>query len=104
MQIALISDIHDNKHNLVKFFQEIAKKDIEKIIFLGDFINNGIAKLLATCPIPFHAIWGNNDGDKIRILKTAMQDKSNLTIGFDIFDFLEIDNRKIFLTHHPSLA
>ena len=104
MKIAVISDIHENFHNLVLFLEEVRKYDVQKIIFLGDFMNNGIAKLLANANIPVVSIWGNNDGDKVAITKTAMSEKSNLTVGFDTFDFLEIDNRKIFVTHYPLLA
>jgi predicted phosphodiesterase len=37
MKIAIISDIHDNAHNLVMFFEQVKKYNVEKIIFLGDF-------------------------------------------------------------------
>src|SRR3989338_5607025 len=104
MKIAVISDIHENFHNLVLFLKEIKKYDVQKIIFLGDFMNNGIAKLLSNADIPVISIWGNNDGDKVAITKTALSENSNLTVGFDTFDFLEIGNRKIFITHYPLLA
>ena len=104
MKIAIISDIHENFHNLVLFLEQVKKYDVKKIIFLGDFINNGIAKTLASLDIPVIAIWGNNDGDKVAITKTSLAEQSNLTIGFDTYDFLEIDGRKIFITHYPLLA
>ncbi|MCB9809196.1 metallophosphoesterase [Candidatus Nomurabacteria bacterium] len=104
MKIAIISDIHENFHNLVLFLKQAKKYDAEKIIFLGDFINNGIAKTLASSDIPVIAIWGNNDGDKVAITKTSLSEQSNMTIGFDTYDFLEIDDRKIFITHYPLLA
>jgi putative phosphoesterase len=104
MKIAIISDIHDNFHNLVLFFKQVKKYKIERIIFLGDFINNGIAKMLASYDVPVVAIWGNNDGGKAGITKTALSEKSNMTIGFSTYDSLEIDNRKIFITHYPLLA
>lgn len=104
MKIAVISDIHENAHNLVLFFKEIEKYNIEKIIFLWDFINNGIAKLLAASKIPIFAVRWNNDWDKVAITKTSLLDWSNLEVGFSTFDKLEIDWRKIFLTHYPMLA
>jgi len=104
MKIAIISDIHENFHNIVLFLKQVQKFDVKKIIFLGDFINNGIAKILANSDIPVIAIWGNNDGDKIAITKTSLSRQSNMTVGFDTYDFLEIDNRKIFITHYPLLA
>lgn len=104
MKIAIISDIHDNFHNLVLFFKQVKKYKVEKIIFLGDFSNNGIAKMLASFDVPVIAIWGNNDGEKTAITRTALSKKSNMTIGFSTYDLLEVDNRKIFITHYPLLV
>jgi len=67
MKIAIISDIHENFHNLILALQEIEKHDIEQIICLGDLMNAGIAKILATQKIPVFMIWGNNDGEKVDI-------------------------------------
>ncbi|MDD3711575.1 MAG: YfcE family phosphodiesterase [Patescibacteria group bacterium] len=105
MKIAIISDIHDNFHNLVLVLKEIKKReDLERIIFLGDFINNGIVKFLAGFYLPVDAIWGNNDGDKSAITKTSLSPQSNLKIADNVYDFLELDGRKIFITHYPDLA
>ncbi len=104
MKIAVISDIHENFHNLILALKEIKSLKCEKILFLGDYMNNGIAKVLAASEIPVFAIWGNNDGDKVAITKTALTQGSNLEVGFETWDFLEIDGRKIFLTHYPMLA
>lgn len=105
MKIAVISDIHDNFNNLVAVLKKINEEEgIEHIVFLGDFINNGIAKFLAGFNIPVRAIWGNNDGDKGAIVRTSLDPKSNLTVADNIYDFLEFDQRKIFITHYPDLA
>lgn len=104
MKIAVISDIHENLHNLILFFEQIKKQDVTRLVFLGDFMNNGVAKFLAASEVPVTAIWGNNDGEKVAITKTSLDEKSNLTIGFDTFDILEYGNRKIFITHYPMLA
>jgi putative phosphoesterase len=105
MKIAIISDIHDNFNNLVSVLKKINdNKEIEQVIFLGDFINNGIAKFLTGFNLPVYAIWGNNDGDKCAITKTALDKESNMTIADNIYDFLEFDNRRIFITHYPDLA
>lgn len=105
MKIAIISDIHDNFHNLILVLEKIKEnQDIKKIIFLGDFINNGVAKILAGSNIPVQAIWGNNDGDKSAITKTSLSPQSNMTIADNVYDSLEIEGRKIFITHYPDLA
>ena len=105
MLIAIISDIHDNAHNLVLALDKIyATKNIEKIIFLGDFVGAAISGMLCSSSIPVYAIWGNNDGDKSLITKFSLKEGSNLEVGFDTFDIIELDNRKIFLSHYPLLA
>jgi len=104
MKIAIISDIHENFHNLVSFFEQIENQNVEQIFCLGDLINNGIAKALASSPVPVFLIWGNNDGEKVAITKTSLSENSNLKVGFSTFDILKFDNRKIFLTHYPMLA
>ena len=105
MKIGVISDIHDNAHNLVLALQELIEKHkARQIIFLGDFAGAAIARILKASPVPVFGIWGNNDGDKFLITQMAMAKDSNLTMSFATFDIFEIDKRKIFLTHYPMLA
>ena len=105
MKIAIISDVHDNAHNLVLVLEAINKiGEVEKILFLGDFAGAAIAGLLSASPIPVFAIWGNNDGDKYQITKFSLAEDSNMEISFTNYDILEIDDRKLFLTHFPMLA
>lgn len=104
MKVAIISDIHENFHNLTLFFESIQQENVEKIICLGDLINPGIAKILSRCGIPVYAIWGNNDWDRVAITKIALAEGSGLEVGFDTFDCIELGGRKIFLTHYPMLA
>lgn len=54
--------------------------------------------------MPVVAIWWNNDGDRVAITKTSMSKNSNLTVWFDTFDFIKIEDRNIFITHYPMLA
>ncbi|MFA7718225.1 MAG: YfcE family phosphodiesterase, partial [Candidatus Absconditabacterales bacterium] len=104
MKIAVLSDTHENAHNLVVALEECQKLHVEKIFFLGDFNNNGVAKIFASSSIPVFAIWGNNDGDKAAIVKTSLAPGSNLEMGVDVFDIITLDGRNIFLTHYPMLA
>lgn len=104
MKIAIISDIHENFHNIILALRKIEQERCEQVIFLGDFMNNGIAKVLAASKIPIFAVWGNNDGDKAVITKTSLNSNSNLTVSDSIYDFLEFDGRKIFASHYPDIA
>ena len=56
MKIAIISDVHNNFHNLTKVLKDVKKRGVEQIIFLGDFGSNGIARFLANFPIPVSEI------------------------------------------------
>lgn len=104
MKIAIISDIHDNAHNIIMALNQIKNFNIEEIVFLWDFCWAAIAGILCASPIKIRAIWGNNDGDKSLITKLSLKEWSNLEMGFDVFDIIEIDNRKLFLSHYPLLA
>ena len=104
MKVGVFSDVHENFHNLALVLQKMEELRVERIVFLGDFINNGIAKVMASSSIPIFAVWGNNDGDQITITKTSMSEGSNLEVGFSTFDIVELENRKVFLTHYPMLA
>ena len=52
MKIAIISDIHENFHNLILALESMATHNIEQILCLGDLMNSGIAKILAAQDIP----------------------------------------------------
>lgn len=104
MRIAILSDVHENFHNLILALESIRNTDCEKIIFLWDFINAWIAKLFAYFPAPTFAVWWNNDWDKCTITKVALGSNSNLEISNNVYDFLEIDWKRIFITHFADLA
>jgi len=104
MKIAVLSDIHENFHNLILVLEKCEEFKVEKILFLWDFINPGIANIFAVSSIPSFAIWGNNDGDKVAITKMSCNSNGNFEIGLDTFDSIEIDKRNIFMTHYPLLA
>ncbi len=104
MKIAIISDIHENFHNLILTLQEMEKHNIEQIICLGDLMNSGVAKLLATQKIPVFMIWGNNDGEKVEITLAAKRENSVLTVSTNVYDFLEMDGRQLFISHYEDLA
>ncbi|KKQ60709.1 MAG: phosphodiesterase, MJ0936 family protein [Parcubacteria group bacterium GW2011_GWE2_38_18] len=104
MKIAIMADVHDNFNNLVGALNIAKRKKVKQIIFLGDFCCNGIAKLLAAFDIPVHAIWGNNDGAKGSIMKTSLSKGSNLSVKNNIYDVVEFNGRKIFISHYHDIV
>ncbi len=104
MKIAIISDIHENFHNLLLALEKIQEAGVAQIICLGDLMNLGIAKVLSIQNIPTYLIWGNNDGEKVEIMNVAHSPNSKLSISVNTYDFLEFDQRKIFICHYDDLA
>ncbi len=104
MKVAVISDIHENFHNLILALQDISAKEVDCIICLGDLINAGIAKVLSIQEVPVYMIWGNNDGEKTDIVRTAFREGSKLKVSLNVYDFLELDGRNVFVSHYNDLA
>ena len=104
MRIAIISDIHENFHNLIRALEEMDKRGVEQILCLGDLMNAGIAKILAHHTLPTFMIWGNNDGEKVDIVKAAYRERSQLTVSLNTYDFVHMGGRQIFLSHYDDLA
>lgn len=104
MKVAVISDIHENFHNLILALESSKEKDVDMIICLGDMMNAGIAKILAIQDVPVYLIWGNNDGEVVDTMRASNREGSNLTVGLSTYDFLEIGDKKIFITHYDNLA
>lgn len=104
MRIGVISDIHENFHNLILALQKMKEAGVSQIICLGDLMNDGIAKVLSISEIPVFMVWGNNDGDRVMLTKTASKAGSKLTVSNGTYDFLECEGRKLFITHYEDLA
>ncbi len=104
MKVAILSDAHDNAHNLILALSKSRALGAQRILFLGDFMHGGIAKILAANPLPVNAIRGNNDGSLVEMTKTAHKPGSNLALSSNEHLILTIENRRIFLTHYPDIA
>jgi putative phosphoesterase len=104
MKVAVISDIHENFHNLILALESIEQKQVDMIICLGDMMNAGVAKILAIQKVPVYLIWGNNDGEVVDTMRASYREGSNLKVGLSTYDFLELGDKKIFITHYDNLA
>jgi len=94
MKIGIISDSHDHIENIKKSVQIFKDRKVDFIIHLGDYVNP--ASVRAFKGVKLIGIFGNNDGDKFRLIN-AFQD-----IGGDIkgdFHELEVDGLKIACYH-----
>ena len=104
MQIAIISDIHDNIPNLTKVLDYCSGNKIEKIICCGDlasletlnFLNDNFqGEIFFT--------FGNMDDDYLKNYPFKNNRYKNTQI-FKDFGEIEIENKKIAFVHFPDIA
>lgn len=102
MQIAVLSDSHDNIWKLEQAMPFLAQADA--VIHCGDLIAPFVIKQLAAGipQAPLHIVWGNNDGDK-RLLQHFADLSDNITIHGD-FAQLELGGLRVAVTHYPEIG
>jgi len=103
MLIALISDTHENLTAVAAAVDSLKARGAQRIIHAGDFIAPPTLKLICErSELPLDGVFGNNDGERFGLLKIA-QACGNATLHGE-FAELEIDSKKIFVTHYPIYA
>ena len=104
MLIGVFSDVHDNLENLHKALAVFKEREVETLIFCGDFCS----------PIPsrvmgggfdgdIHVVFGNGDGDPFQISNVANTQYPNLKLHGQHAE-LEFEGVKIAVTHYPFYA
>jgi len=104
MNIAVISDIHDNIWNLDKALKIIEKRNIKTAIFCGDYCAPTTFKLIVGRFSKTYCIWGNVDGEKYAIMKFLMDERIENIEMLGDFGEIEIDNLKVAVIHKPEIA
>ena len=101
MKIAIISDTHDNLHNLSVFFDFAKKENIEAIIHCGDMAHSEtLEEILTNLSGPVFLSFGNMD---FREEFSNFRNNERLKI-FEEFGQMELDGLKIGFCHFPELA
>lgn len=103
MQIAIISDIHNNEVNLKKVLDYCAREEIATIICCGDlasaetldFLNDNFTGAI-------YYTFGNMDNDQLRDYEFTENYKK--TKIYKDFGETEINNKKIAFVHYPEAA
>ena len=107
MEIAILSDIHDNLKNLRKALEIIKDRNIQRMIFCGDFCSPFVIKELGDSGLEIDAIFGNNDGDRFNIQRNA-QKYPNIKLHGEYFgdenNIQIIDGVKFGATHYHFYA
>ncbi len=94
--IAVVSDSHDNLEAVNSFISKVRGR-VEAIIHAGDIVSPFTLKLFKG--FKFYAVYGNNDGEKLLLKKTA--EDSGLILE-EAPLFLNINGREIAVVHGAS--
>lgn len=76
MKVGVISDTHDRLPTFERAVAMFRRLEVGAILHAGDFVAPFAAKLLgpdAGLPMPVHAVYGNNDGEKAGLKKVLPQ-------------------------------
>ncbi|MFH2099310.1 MAG: YfcE family phosphodiesterase, partial [Pseudomonadota bacterium] len=71
MLMAVMSDSHDHLENVGKALAVVRERGAEMILHCGDLVAPFTLRALAQAGPPVHAAFGNNDGDRYLLQKTA---------------------------------
>ena len=101
MKVAIISDIHDNVPMLRQALKRCRQADA--LVCCGDFCSPFVSKELgAGFAKPIHAVFGNNDGDRFRLVSAAK--------GFPHLQFhgeyaeLDLEGRTFSVNHFDNIG
>ncbi len=107
MQIAIVSDIHDNLTHLDTVFTYCRERNINHLICCGDFCSPFVVRAFGESGLIVHAVFGNNDGDRFQCQRVAQNYPQVTLHGEYIGDddcLLNIDGIRIGVTHYPFYA
>ncbi len=97
IKIGIISDSHDNMENIKKAVKIFQDKKTDIIFHLGDFVNP--ATILLFRGLKLKAVFGNNDGDKFRLIRSFNEIKGEI---LGEFGEAELGGLKFALYHGVS--
>ncbi len=102
--IAVISDSHDHRDNILKAVSIINEKNVEVLIHCGDFIAPFVKKwfdrLNDSIKNQFFGVFGNNDGERLYLKQILGQICVFPQNGNE--HIIELGGRRIFVSHMPK--
>jgi len=103
MQVAVLSDIHDNIWKLEAILERINKMGAQALAFCGDFCAPFTLKQIAdSFSNQVHCVFGNNDGDKWFLSRIAAG-ADNVTLHGELAE-LTLGERHIAVNHYTRIA
>jgi len=102
MKILVVSDSHDNWHNLEKAISIGNELGCEVMLHAGDFVVSAGIDLLDTFNGAIHIVWGNNEVEK-DVWRMKINKRENTTHHEDTMQ-TEIDGLKFYMNHYPEIV
>lgn len=103
-RVGLIADVHDNLGLLNKALTMLTDRGIDTVLFAGDFCSPIVAGEMIKFPGCIHAVWGNGDGDRVKIQQIADTRPGILLLHGEFAHFQMVGRDdvapKIALTHY----
>jgi putative phosphoesterase len=103
MLIAIMSDSHDHIHQIEKALLIAMEKKVDAIIHCGDIVAPFTLKIFGKPKIPFYGVFGNNDGDRIKMIEYSKTILPNVKL-YERFGEVLFDDKKIAFTHYYDQA
>ncbi|MFW9949343.1 MAG: metallophosphoesterase [Candidatus Thorarchaeota archaeon] len=104
MLLAVISDSHDHKNNILKAISIINDKKVNALIHCGDyvapFVKLWFDNLNNNIKANFYGVFGNNDGERLFLKKNLGQICKFVNNGIELI--LELGNKRIYASHMPK--
>ncbi len=103
MKIAVISDSHDHKNNILKAVSIINERNVDALIHCGDyvapFVRRWFNELKDSVKKNFFGVFGNNDGEILFLKENLGQICEFPQNGKELI--LELGGKRIFISHMP---
>lgn len=103
MKIAVISDSHDHKNNILKVISIINERNVDALIHCGDYVAPFVRKwfneLKEHIKTNFFGVFGNNDGEILFLKENLGQICKFPQNGNELI--LELGSKRIFVSHMP---
>ncbi len=103
MKIAIISDSHDHKDNILRAVSIINERKVNAVIHCGDyvspFVKRWFDKLDDAIKKNFFGVFGNNDGERLFLTQNLGQICQFAQNGNELI--LELGGKRIFASHMP---
>ena len=102
MKLAVISDTHDHKDNILKAVSVINERKVDALIHCGDYVAPFVKRwfdgLNDNIKENFFGVFGNNDGERVFLVKNLGQICD--IVGMEINK--DFDGKKVYAAHMPT--